>query len=452
MKRENDFSKGRIIKILMRLAVPMTMAQLINVLYNVIDRIYLGRIPGASMNALTGVGICLPVITMIIAFANLIGTGGTPLFSIERGRKNREEASAVLGNSFTLLLIFSGILTALGLCVREPLLWLLGASQETFPYAIQYLTIYLLGTVFVLLSLGLNSFINAQGFGAVGLLTVLIGAGLNIALDPVFIFIFQMEVRGAAVATVISQAAAALWTICFLRGKRALIPLQRKYMRLQRRRVLKILSLGLSGFTLSVTNSIVQIVCNATLQVFGGDIYVGIMTIINSIREVISAPVLGLTNAGQPVLGFNYGAGEFDRVKKTIRILSLITIVYTLAAWAAVAVFPEVFIHLFSSDTQVEILGRSAIHIYFFGFFMMSFQFCGQCTFTALGKSMRAVFFSVFRKIVIVVPLTLLLPNLFHMGVDGVFWAEPISNAIGGIACFATMLITVYFRLGKKDV
>lgn len=202
----------------------------------------------------------------------------------------------------------------------------------------------------------------------------------------------------------------------FSAGKRALIPLQRKYMKLQRRRVLKILSLGLSGFTLSVTNSIVQIVCNATLQVFGGDIYVGIMTIINSIREVISAPVLGLTNAGQPVLGFNYGAGEFDRVKKTIRILSLITIVYTLAAWAAVAVFPEVFIHLFSSDTQVEILGRSAIHIYFFGFFMMSFQFCGQCTFTALGKSMRAVFFSVFRKIVIVVPLTLLLPNLFHMG------------------------------------
>ena len=442
MRTESDFSKGSIVKILMRLAVPMTIAQLINVLYNVVDRMYLGRLKGASMNALTGVGVCLPVITMIIAFANLIGTGGTPLFSIERGRKNTQEASAILGNSFTLLLIFSGGLTVAGLLAREPLLWLLGASQETFPYAVQYLTIYLFGTVFVLISLGLNSFINAQGFGTIGLLTVLIGAGLNIVLDHLFIFVFRLEVRGAAIATVISQAAAALWTWRFLRGKKALIPLRIKDMKLQKRRVLKILSLGLSGFTLSVTNSVVQIVCNATLQVFGGDIYVGIMTIINSIREVISAPVLG----------FNYGAKAFSRVKKTIRILSLITIVYTLAAWAVVAGFPEIFINLFSSDTQVETLGRSAIHIYFFGFFMMAFQFCGQCTFTALGKSMRAVFFSIFRKIVIVVPLTLLLPGLFQMGVKGVFWAEPISNAIGGLACFITMLITVYFRLGKKDV
>lgn len=451
-ENKNDFSKGSIIKTLLGLAVPMTLAQLVNVLYNVIDRIYLSRIKGASMDALTGVGVCLPVITMIIAFANLIGTGGAPLFSIERGRQNTKEAAAILGNCLTLLLIFSAGLTVIGLIVQEPLLRLLGASDRTLPYAVQYLTIYLLGTVFVQLSLGLNSFINAQGFAKTGLFTVLIGAGINMGLDPIFIFGLHMDVRGAAVATVISQAVAAVWTLKFLTGKKALICLELKNMKLKTRRIRKILTLGLSGFTMSVTNSVVQMVCNATLQTFGGDIYVGIMTIINSIREAISAPITGLTNAAQPILGYNYGAQEYIRVKKTVRVLTIIAIVYTMAIWVIVSIFPEAFIHLFSQEVQVKQLGRSAIHIYFFGFFMMAFQFCGQCTFTALGKAKRAVFFSLFRKIVIVVPLTLLLPGVFGMGVNGVFWAEPISNAIGGVACFATMMLTIYRKLGKEEV
>ena len=452
MTAANDFSKGSILKNLIRLAIPMTVAQLISVLYNVVDRMFLARIPGASMDALTGVGICLPVITMMIAFANLIGTGGTPLFSIERGKKNEDEAAMILGNSLTLLLLFSAGFCALGLALRQPLLLLLGASAETYPYAIQYLTIYLFGTVFVLLSLGLNSFINAQGFGGIGLLTVLIGAGLNIVLDPFFIFGLKLGVRGAAIATVISQAAGTLWTLRFLTGKRALIPLRICAMKLNGARVKRIMGLGLSGFTLSVTNAAVQMVCNATLQVFGGDVYVGIMTIINSIREVISAPVLGFNGAGQPILGFNYGAKEYPRVKKTIRILAGIMIGYTLAAWAVVALAPGLFIRMFSSDPQVLLLGKPAIHIYFFGFFFMAFQFCGQCVFTALGKAKRAVFFSVFRKIVIVVPLTLFLPYVLGLGVDGVFWAEPISNAVGGLACFCTMMLTVYAKLGKEEI
>lgn len=436
---------------MMGLAVPMTVAQLINVLYNVVDRIYLSQIKGASLDALTGVGVCLPVITIIIAFANLIGTGGAPLFSIERGKKHSEEAAAILGSSMTLLLIFSAVLTAVGLMIQRPLLSLLGASDVTLPYAMGYMTIYLFGTVFVLTSLGLNSFINAQGFGKIGLFTVLIGAGLNIALDPIFIFLFGLGVRGAAIATVISQAAGALWTLSFLTGKKALIRLQLKNMRLKASRVKKILMLGLSGFTMAVTNSTVQIVCNVTLQTFGGDVYVGIMTIINSIREVISAPIQGTVNAAQPILGFNYGAGKNERVRKTIRILTIITIVYTLAVWALVSAFPEACIHLFSKDMEVKTLGREAIHIYFFGFFFMAFQFCGQCTFTSLGKAKLAIFFSMFRKIVIVVPLTILLPRLFGLGTDGVFLAEPISNAIGGLACFITMMLTVYIRLGKKN-
>ncbi|HIZ07558.1 MAG TPA: MATE family efflux transporter [Candidatus Eubacterium avistercoris] len=452
IENKNDFSKGSITKTLLGLAIPMTLAQLVNVLYNVIDRIYLSRIQGASMDALTGVGVCLPVITMIIAFANLIGTGGAPLFSIERGRQNTKEAGEIMGNCLTLLLIFSGCLTVIGLIIQEPLLRLLGASDRTLPYASQYLTIYLFGTVFVLVSLGLNSFINAQGFGKIGLFTVLIGAGINMGLDPVFIFGLHMDVRGAAIATVISQGVAALWTLSFLTGKKALIRLELRNMKMKAARTGKILMLGLSGFTMSVTNSVVQMVCNATLQTFGGDIYVGIMTIINSIREVISAPITGLTNAGQPIMGYNYGAGEYIRVKKTIRVLTMIAIAYTMAIWAVVSVFPEAFIHLFSQDEQVKLLGRSAIHIYFFGFFMMAFQFCGQCTFTALGKAKRAVFFSLFRKIVIVVPLTLLLPGLFGMGVNGVFWAEPVSNAIGGLACFITMMLTIYRKLGKEEV
>lgn len=448
--RKNNFSQGSIIKNILKLAVPMTFAQLINVLYNIIDRIYIGRIPENATLALTGLGLCLPIISMVIAFANLFGMGGAPLCSIERGRGNEEEAEQIMGNSFILLILCGFILTVLGLWWKRPLLYLLGASEATLPYAESYITIYLLGSVFVMVGLGMNSFINAQGFGNIGMLTVLLGAVSNILLDPLFIFVLKLGVQGAAWATVISQGLSALWIVRFLTGDKTILKLQRQAFHLQGRRVLAIAGLGLSGFTMSVTNSFVQMMYNASLARFGGDLYVGIMTVVNSVREIISLPVQGLTNSAQPVMGYNYGAGEYKRVKKAVIFISVVAIVYTTAAWSMVHGFPEFFIRIFNRDKELVAAGVSAMQIYYFGFFMMSLQFAGQSVFVALGKSKRAVFFSIFRKVIIVIPLVLILPAWFGLGTKGIFMAEPISNFVGGMACYGTMLCTVWPELSGK--
>jgi len=443
---ENDFSTGSIPAHMLRLALPMTLAQLINVLYNIIDRIFIGRIPFDSTNALTGLGVAFPICTITIAFANLVGMGGAPLFSIERGKRNDAEAEKILGNSFVLLLLFGLFITITGLLLKRPLLYLLGASEATFRYADSYITIYLCGSVFVMLSLGLNSFINAQGFAKTGMLTVSIGAVCNLLLDPVFIFLLGMGVRGAALATVISQFIAALWTFTFLTSKKTIIRLSPKQFVLGRKRVCKILALGLSGFTMSITNSAVQMAGNASLSIHGGDLYIAAMTVINSVREVIQMPVSGISNSAQPILSFNYGADKNSRVKQTIRYMSVALLIYTVAAWILTMIFARQFILLFDSTPELLSLGAACMHIYFFGFFMMSFQFAGQSVFTALGRSKNAIFFSLLRKVIIVIPLIYLLP-LTPLGVNGVFWAEPVSNFIGGAACFITMYFTVYKKL-----
>lgn len=446
----NDFSKGNVVENILKLAVPMTMAQLINVLYNIIDRIYIGRIPENATLALTGLGLCLPIVSMVIAFANLFGMGGAPLCSIERGRGNEAEAEKIMGNSFVLMVVFGLVLTVLGLVFKKPMLYLFGASDSTYPYADQFISIYLLGTVFVMTGLGMNSFINSQGFGTVGMMTVLLGAVTNIVLDPIFIFLLDMGVQGAALATVISQFLSALWTIKFLTGKKAILRLKTSCFRLKKHRVKSIAALGMSGFTMSVTNSLVQITYNASLQHYGGDLYVGIMTVINSIREVISMPVSGLTNSAQPVMGFNYGAGEYGRVKRAIVFVSVVSIAYTTAMWGLVHTFPGFFIRIFNQDAQLLASGVPAMRIYYFGFFFMSLQFAGQSVFVALGKAKRAVFFSILRKVVIVIPLIFLIPGIFGNGTDGIFMAEPISNLAGGGACFITMLLTLWPELSEK--
>ena len=448
---QNDFSKGSIVKNIINLAVPMTLAQLINVLYNVVDRIYIGRIPGAGSLPLTGVGLCLPILSMVTAFANLFGMGGAPLCSIERGRGNVDEAERIMGNSFAMMVLFGVGLTVLGLVLKRPMLYLFGASDATYPYADQYVTIYLLGSLFVMAGLGMNSFINSQGFGRIGMMTVLLGAVANIILDPTFIFVFHMGVQGAALATIISQFLSAAWIIRFLTGPRTILKLRRSAMKLERRRVLKIMGLGLSGFTMSITNSLVQIVCNATLRDFGGDLYVGAMTVINSIREVVQMPVQGLTNSAQPVMGFNYGAEKYGRVRQAIKFTSAVSIVYTCAIWAGLYFAPGFFIGIFSSEEELLAIGVPAMHIYYFGFFMMSLQMAGQAVFVALGRAKNAVFFSIFRKVIIVFPLTVILPHFWGLGTDGVFLAEPISNFIGGAACYATMLLTVWRELGRRE-
>ena len=386
MSISKDFSKGSVSKNILKLAVPMTLAQLINILYNIVDRMYIGRIPNASSLAITGVGITFPIITIIMAFANLYGMGGAPLCSIERGKGNNEKAEEIMGNSFTLLLITGLILTIVILIFKKPLLYLLGASDNTFSYANDYITIYLLGSVFVMISLGMNSFINSQGFGRIGMMTILVGAITNIILDPIFIFILHMGVKGAALATIISQFLSALWVLHFLSSNDAILKLKKKYFKINIIHLKNIISLGLSGFIMAITNSIVQMVCNVTLQSYGGDLYVGVK--------------------------------------------------------------------LFNNEADLITLGTHCMNIYFFGFFMMSLQMSAQSIYVALGESKKAIFFSLLRKIIIVVPLTILLPRLFNLGTNGVFLAEPISNFIGGLATYSTMILTVWKNLSieiKKE-
>ncbi|MDR2900139.1 MAG: MATE family efflux transporter [Treponema sp.] len=421
----------------------MTAAYVLNLLYNIVDRIYIGRIPDSGALALTGVGLCFPIITFISAFPQLFGSGGAPLFGIQMGEKNNDEAERIMGTSFTMLIISGIAITILGIIFHEPILYLFGASESTFSFAKDYILIYISGTLFSMISLGMNPFINGQGFGRTGMLTVLIGAVINIILDPIFIFVFSMGIRGAALATIISQAISAIWVILFLTGPQAALKLQLKKLTVAWKRLKKILALGLSTFVMSITTSIVQVVCNVSLSNHGGDKYVGVMTIINSVREIFSLPLTGLTNGSIPVMSFNYGSKTFTRIKQAIRFTTITGIAYAVIAWLVIFLFPELFIRIFTDDQNLITAGIPALHIYFFGFFMMVLQVCGQCTFLALGKAKQAIFFSIFRKVIIVVPWTLILPSIGGLGVNGVFWAEPISNVLGGLACFTTMLLTV---------
>lgn len=445
---QNDFSKGSVAGNILGMALPMTVAQLINVLYNVVDRVYIGYIPDHATLSLTGLGVCLPVITIVIAFANLFGMGGAPLCSIERGRGNEREAELIMGNSFTMMVVVGILLTVLGIVFRRPLLYLFGASDMTYSYAESYMTIYLLGSVFVMTGLGMNAFINSQGFGRIGMLTVLIGAVCNIVLDPVFIFGLNMDVQGAALATIISQFISAAWILKFLTGKRAILKLKKETLRVKPLRVRRIVSMGMSSFMAGFTNSIVAVACNATLQTWGGDLYVGVMTVVHSIREIVENLVKGLTSGAQPVLGFNYGAKEYGRVKEAIKFISVCAISFTTFCWILLSIFPESFIHIFNRDEALVAAAIPCVRIYFFGFLMMSLQYSGQCCFVGLGKAKQATFFSIFRKVIIVLPLTLGLPHLAGLGALGVFIAEPVSNLIGGGACYITMLRTVWPELG----
>lgn len=442
-----DFSRGKMWRIITAQAVPLTAAQLIQLLYNIVDRIYIGHMPEAGSLALTGVGLTFPFVTLILAFANLFGTGGTPLFSIARGAGDDKKAREIMGNVFTLILLSSVIITVICYIFRTPVLYLFGASDATIEYAEGYLKIYLIGVMFSMITAGMNGFISALGFPKTAMWTTIIGAVLNLILDPIFIFGLSMGVSGAAAATVISQGVSSAWVMWFLLSGKSKITLSLSNMKLRVKTVLNILGLGISGFVQQGTNCLVQIVCNVTLQSYGGDLYVGIMTIINSIREIVSLPITGLSSGAQPVLGFNYGADKPKRVKDGIRFMSAAGALYTAAVWLVIELAPAAFIRIFSSDAQTVEFGIRAVRLYFLGFVFMSLQFMGQSAFVGLGKAKKAVFFSLLRKVFIVVPLTIFLPMLMGLGTDGVFIAEPISNLIGGAACFLTMWITLYRKL-----
>lgn len=444
---KTDFSKGKVWKVILSQSVPLMVAQSVYLLYNIVDRIFIGHIPGnAGAAALTGIGLCFPLTTLIAAFTSLFSTGGAPLFAIARGAKDEVRAEKTMNQTASLLFISSFLIFVFCYLFRRPILMLFGASELSYQYADSYLKIYLLGTTFAMVSTGMNSFINAQGFPRHGMMTILIGAFINLILDPILIYKFHMGVAGAALATVIAQAVSFIWVISFFFSDLSLFHFHRNLWKPDRKLIWDICSLGITGFIVQGTNSLVQIVCNITLKTWGGDIYVGVMTVLNSIREVLSLPAQSLTQGSQPVMSFNFGAQKYSRIKSSVHFMLAISMGYTLIAWGVVLLFPKALMSIFTSDSALIDAGTKAMFLYFFGFFFMTFQFCGQSVFTSLRCVKRAVFFSLFRKVIIVVPLTLLLPNL-GFGVDGVFLAEPISNLVGGLACFTTMFLTVYKKL-----
>lgn len=443
----SDFSKGSVAGRILRLALPMTLAQLINLLYSIVDRIYLGRLPGEGTLALAGVGLVFPVIAIVTAFANLCSYGAAPLFAIARGKNDTEEAARIMGNAYTLLLVCALVLTAAGLLFMRPILHLIGASSVTYPYAEGYLRIYLCGSIFAMSGLGMNSFINAQGFGRTAMFTVLLGAVVNIVLDPVFIYVLGMGIKGAALATVIAQFCSALWVFLFLTGKTAVIRLHWRYMRLQWRILSNTLSLGLSGFTMALTNSAVGTVYNIALQSLGGDLYVSVMTVIHSMQEVMQLPGQGLVQGAQPVISFNYGAKRNDRVRQAIKFLSFANIGAHLVCWALIMLLPTVFIRIFNDDPALIAEGVKATRAYFAVFFLMAFQGTGQTGFVSLGKTKFAIFFSILRKGILVIPFVYIFGYLLGLGAPGVFFAEPVSHLLGSTTCYIVFMLTVWRKL-----
>ena len=418
-----DFSQGRISSHILRLGLPLMLAQFVQVAYNLVDRLYIGHMDASSPLALTGLGLCFPLITLITAFTNLWGLGGAPLCSIARGKKQEDHAKQILGNTLMGLIFTSLVLAVILEIFQKPILMALGASKVTLPYAQSYLSIYLLGTPFLMISAGMNGFLNLQGHARLGMMTVCLGAIINIILDPIFIFGLNMGIQGAAIATVLSQFCSFLWVLAFLTGKKNQLPL--------------------TNFHHSVDFKIISKVINASLSFYGGDLYIGIMTILNSVRDVLFLPLEAMNGAIEPVIGYNLGAGCISRIHETVRFTSKMVLIYLLVAWGILFIFPGQILTLFNNDPTLIQTGVPLFHTYYFGIFLMAGQYVGQGTFVGLNKPKYAIFFSMFRKIVIILPLTLLLPLIPSVGILGIFLAEPISNLIGGSACYLTMRHTI---------
>ena len=428
----------------------MMAAEFVNVLYNLVDRMYIGHLAETGTAALTGIGICFPLITLISAFASLCGTGGAPLLSIARGQGDGERAGRIQATSFTMLILIGLVLTLVLFPFAPALLRLLGGDDETLPFAVSYFRVYVLGSIPVLVTLGMNPFINAQGFSRVGMMTVIISAVINIVLDPIMIYVFDLGVTGAALATVIAQAAGAFWVFLFLRGKRP--PLRITRLLIDREALKDIVRLGVTGFTFRMTNSVTQAIVNVTLKAWGGalsTLYVGAMSLITSIREFTSLPTSGITNGAQPVMGFNYGAKKYARVSDAIRFTFVCSLVVNLIIWGGVMLVPGLLLRIFTDDEQLITLASHCARIYFGVFPFMALQMTGQNTFVALNYPRYALFFSLLRKVVLIAPLTLLLPNL-GFGVDGVFWAEFFSQLFGASACFLTMRHVIWRKMKES--
>ncbi len=439
-KRQNDMGKDSIGSLMVRLALPAIVAQLVNALYNIVDRIYIGHIPEVGDIALTGLGLCFSILMFVSALAALVGMGGGSRAAIRMGENDLDGANEILGNSAALMLLLSVCVTVIFQIFKEPMLYLFGASENTIGYATGYLGIYLWGTLFVQIALGLNNFITTQGFSTVSMATVLLGAVTNIVLDPIFIFGLNMGVQGAALATVIAQGVSAVWVLAFLMGKKTKLKLQRKYFHLKAKVLLPVVAIGVSPFIMQSTESLVSISFNASLSKYGGDPAVGAMTICSSVVMVLSMIFQGLAQGAQPIIGFNYGAGQLDRVKKTFRILFTSGVVYALCGWALVQLFPQVFVSLFNDKPELVELTVWALRIYAGCFFMMGIQFSCQQTFVALGQAKISLFLALLRKVILLIPLIFILPMFLSDKVFAVLLAEPVADFLA-----AAVTGTIFF-------
>ena len=449
MKKTNDLGKGNIGKLLISLAAPAIVTQLVNVLYNIVDRIFIGRMDNGEL-AMAGVGVAFPILMLISAFSALIGMGGAPLCAIKMGEKNNDEAEKIMSNSFSMLLIIAVILTTGFLIFKEPILWAFGASEATIGYALDYLSIYVLGTIFVQIALGMNSYINTQGFAKIGMMTVVIGAVINIVLDPIFIFVFDLGVKGAALATVAGQMVSALWVLKFLFGKKSILKIRKKYMVPDLKVVGSTMALGVSPFIMQSTESLVLISLNTRLSMFGGDIAVGAMTIMSSIMQIILMPLQGLAQGAQPIVSYNYGAKQMDRVKKTFKLTLISCLSFTVIMCSLLMLFPNLFVGIFNNEPELVAITTWAIRIYFLGIFVFGAQIACQQTFLALGQAKISLFLALLRKVVLLVPLIYILPNLFQDKLMGVLVAEPIADIIATLTTVTCFM--VFYKKKFKDV
>ncbi len=442
--KRNRLAVHSIGRLLFEMAVPAILAQIVNILYNIVDRIYIGHIPGIGAAALTGVGVTFPIIIIISAFSALIGMGGAPRAAIKMGEQNEKAAEQILGNCFTALLGISVLLTVVFLLLNKPLLYMFGASKETLPYALSYLNIYVCGTIFVQLALGLNSFITTQGFSGTSMTTVAVGAVINIILDPILIFGFHMGVEGAAIATVISQGVSALWVLRFLTGKKTRLKLRRGNMRLKRSVITPVLMLGLSPFIMQSTESLLNIAFNTSLLKYGGDLAVGAMTILSSLSQIQFMPIQGLCQGAQPIMSYNYGAKNLTRVRTTFRLLAICAFGYCTAIWLLMMLFPELFISMFSTQEKLVVYTAWALRIFMPIAFLMSMQTCCQQTFLALGQAKVSIFLALLRKMILLIPLIYILPVFFKDKVFAVFFAEPVADLIA--VCTTMAAFAFHFR------
>lgn len=452
MKQDNDFLGTEPVgKLLLKLALPTVAAQLINMLYNIVDRIYIGHIPNVGSLALTGVGVCMPIIMIVSAFAALVSTGGAPRASICMGKGDKDSAENILGNCFSMQILVSLILTVILLLGNRTFLMAFGASENTIEYAVSYMNIYAVGTIFVQLTLGMNAFITAQGFAKTGMLSVLIGAVSNILLDPIFIFGFHMGVRGAALATIISQTFSCIWVLSFLFGKKTTLRIRKKYMRLQPSVFLPTLALGLATFIMQSSESVISICFNSSLLKYGGDIAVGAMTILTSVMQFAMLPLQGLGQGAQPIISYNYGAKNVSRVKSAFKLLLKVDLAYAAILWLTVLLFPRTFASMFTSDAALLDYTGSALRIYFAVLVIFGIQMACQMTFTSLGKAGASITVAVMRKFVLLIPLIYIMPHILSSNrTMAVYMAEPIADTLA--VTFTIILFSFQFRKALRAI